>query len=366
MNKLLSKAIVAQYYKINTGFFLVLFLLLFGLLNGKATIDMHHYLMQNITSDVRFLVGAMVIWLMYDVKCILYCHKELRNPAGSYLYTMQALSNGRQFRLWFFCHVQMMLPVLVYGGITVTVGMAHGQPLYASIFLVYQMLLCVVSAMLHRDTVNSTWKQLLPPLPIFMQGMRKRPVTFLLHYSLNMRKGTFVGLKVLSILLLQGMIAANQVEINKESVAVLMMFLISAHSLLPMYYLRFAETRLAFLRNMPVSTVSIFLTIVFTYAIIFLPEIAFLLLNSRHALSWQVMLQLYAVAMSQMLLYTSLQYVPGVSSDRYMLIVVVLFFATLLFLASFDLGPLIAVELALSVILFALFYRNYEPQDGPM
>lgn len=360
MNRLLSKAIVAQYYKINTGFFLVLFLLLFGLLNGQATIDLHHFMMQNITSDWRFLAGAMIIWLVYDVKCVLYCHKELRNPAGNYLYTMQSLPDGRQLWLWLLVHAQQMLPVLVYGCITVAVGIAHGHAGYAGIFAAYQLLLCMASAMVHRSTLNSTWKQALLPQLRVMRGMRKRPITFLLHYSLNMRKGTFIGLKVLSVLLLQGMIAANQAEINKESVAVLMMFLVSAHSLLPVYYRNFAEHRLSFLRNLPVSAWKIYVTIVFTYVVIFLPEIAFLLLNSRHALSWQVMLQLYAVAISQMLLYTSLQYVPRISTDRYTMIVVVLFFATLLFLASFDLAPLIAVELVLATALFIRFYRGYE------
>lgn len=360
MNGLLNKAIVTHYYKLNAGFFLVLFLLLFGLLNGQATIDLHHFLMQNIMSDYRFLLGAMGIWLIYTVKSASFVHKELRNPSNVYLFTMQSLGNGRQFGIWLLCHMQLMLPVLVYGAFTIAIGIANGHIGFAGIFLAYQAMLCGLSAALTCNTINSTWKHVLPPLPTLLRRSRKHAITFLLHYSMHMRKGTFIGLKILSVLLLKGLITANEVEINKESVAVLMMFLISANSLLPFYYVRFAETQLSFLRNMPVKQASLFLATAFTYAIIFIPELAFLLLNSQHALSLAIITDLYFVAISQMMLYTALQYVPRLTTDKYFLLVAGLFFATLLFLASFNLALLAATELIVATVLFKLFYRNYE------
>lgn len=360
MNRLLNKAIVTQYYKLNTGFFLVLFLLLFGLLNGQATIDLHHFLMQNIMSDYRFLLGGMAIWLIYTIKSASFVHKELRNPANTYLFTMQSLGNGKQMGIWLLCHLQLMLPVLVYGACTIAIGIANGQFGFAGIFIAYQALLCCLSAVLSCNTINSTWKHLLPPLPTLLRRTRKQPFTFLLHYSLHMRKGTFVGLKILSVLLLKGLITANEMEINKESVAVLMMFLISANSLLPYYYVRFAETQLVFLRNMPLKQVSLFLAAALTYAIIFIPEVTFLLLNSQHALSLAIIADLCFVAISQMMLYTALQYVPRLNTDKYFLLVAGLFFATLLFLASFNLALLAAIELIVAALLFKFYYRNYE------
>lgn len=360
MNRLLNKAIVREYYKINTGFFLVVFLLLFGLLNGQATIDLHHFLMQSMMSDYRFLLGAMGIWLLYTVKSSSYVHKELRNPANAYLFTMQSVSNGRQLSIWLLCHFQIMTPVLAYGTIATAIGIINEQYAFAGIFLTYQLMLCVVAALLSRNTVNSTWKHVLPHLPTLLRRRRKSPFTFLLHYSLHMRKSTFVGLKVLSVLLLKGLITANEAEINKESVAVLMMFLISANSLLPVYYVRFAESQLAFLRNMPIKQASLFMTVTLTYAILFLPEVVFLLLNSQHALSVAIIADLYVVCITQMMLYTALQYVPRVTTDKYFLIVLGLFFATLLFIASFNLLLLAGTEMVVAAVLFGMFYRKYE------
>ena len=50
MRNVLVKTIVIQFYRINSGFFLTVFILLFGLMNGKAVIDMHHQIMLGINS----------------------------------------------------------------------------------------------------------------------------------------------------------------------------------------------------------------------------------------------------------------------------------------------------------------------------
>src|SRR6185312_14192715 len=98
---------------------------------------------------------------------------------------------------------------------------------------------------------------------------------------------------------------------------VLIMFLISAHSLLPLYYVRFMEEELGYFRNLPIRVMRWLGAYVLTYAIIFLPELAFLLLNTHHALTWEIMLSLYAVAVSQMTLYTAIQYIPRMTTERY-------------------------------------------------
>ncbi len=362
MNGILSKAIVTQYYRINAGFFLVLLLLLFGLLPANAVVDMHRFLMMQITADGMFLAGAVVLWFAYAGKCLLYCHSELRNPANSYLYHMQALPWWRHYSLWLTVHVQLMMPTLLYGAVTVALGMhAHHYGL-AILFAMVQIVLLTTPALLCTYTTNNTWRHQPVRMPTLLQGMRKRPVTFLLHYALHMRKGTFIGLKALSVLLLQGMVAANTDDINKESVAVLMMFLISAHALLPVYFVQFAAIRLRFVNNLPINRAQLLLTGVFTFAVIYLPEFLFLSLNGRHALPAGMIAALYAVAISQTMLYSALLYLPGMTVDRYTLVVLGLFFVTLLFLASFNLWLLCIVE---SVAMVAIFYARYRQYELP-
>lgn len=360
MNRILSKAIVTQYYRINAGFFLVLLLLLFGLLPANAVVAMHQYLMTEITSNWLFLAGASLLWFAYSGKCLLYCHRELRNPTNGYLYHMQALPWWRHYGLWLAVHAQLMMPTLLYGAITVALGIHTHHYGLAILFAAIQIVLLATPPLLSTYTTNNTWRHHPIKMPALLRGVRKRPVTFLLHYALHMRKGTFIGLKALSVLLLQGMVAANTDDINKESVAVLMMFLISAHALLPVYFVQFAAIRLRFVNNLPISRAKLLLTGALTFAVIYLPEFLFLTLNGRHALPAGIMLSLYAVAIAQTMLYAALLYLPRMTVDRYTMVVLGLFFVTLLFLASFNLWLLCIVESVATVAIFYTRYRQYE------
>ncbi len=359
MNNVLTKTLAVQFYKINTGFFLVSFILLFGLLNGKATMDLHHHIMQQITSSLIFALGAMAVWIAYNIKCISFCIREINKPANSFLYVMQSLNDSKHIRLWVSCHISLLMPVLVYAGITVAVGFNDGHYALSAVFAVFQLLL-IGSSIMYFRAINSTWKRRLIILPD-LRLIRKRPFyTYLLHYSLGTRKRTFIGIKLLSLLLLQAMVAANAYEINKESICVLMMFLISAHALLPAYYVHFIENEMAFIRNLPVHTIKRFLVYVLTYSVIFIPELLFLLVNNHHAISLQLTLSLYGVAVSQLSLYTSLQYINSIHTERYTAVVFAFFFASLLFLASFNLWILAAVEIIAAVVLYLGIYAKYE------
>jgi hypothetical protein len=363
MNQVLTKILATQFYKINAGFFLASFILLFGLLNGQATIELHYQIMRSITSSFSFMAGAMIVWVLYNIKCLSYGLKTIHAPENSFLYEIRAVNNNRQKLLWIANHIMLLAPMLTYAGITIVVGITNRHYLHTSLFLLFQLLLCS-SGLIYFQAINSSHKQPRYNITLPKTNFRKGLFSFLLLYSLDTKKTTFIGIKLLSLLLLQGLIAANAYEVNRESVCVLIIFLISAHALLPIYYVTFMEEELAFMRNLPIPALKKFASYVFTYAIIFLPELLFLLINGNHALPLSVTLSLYGVAMSQLALYTSIQYLREMTTERYTMIVFVFFFASILFLASFDLWPLFVVELIAASIIYLIQYKKYEKQNG--
>ena len=86
----------------------------------------------------------------------------------------------------------------------------------------------------------------------------------------------------------------------------------------------------------------------------------FLLLNEHHVLPLQLTISLYAVAVSQLSLYTAILYLRNLNTERYTAIVFAIFFITLLFLASFNLWFLFLAEAVIATILFLAFYNGYE------
>ena len=360
MSSVLFKVLVTRFYKINTGFFLLFFILLFGLLDGKSTMELHHSIMTGITSSYMFAAVAMLVWALYNFKCIGFCLKAIDEPENSFLFRLQSVSNKSQFYLLLSCHIAMYMPLLVYAFVTVMVGCSAHHYFLAGIFLLFQLAMCITGAAIYFNRINSTWKK--PPLtlPSFDISRKKNFLLYLIHYSLSNRKGTFIGIKLCSLFLLQAMVAANTDKLSKEAICVLIMFLISAHSLLPLYYVGFIEGELSFVRNLPIPIMRRLLVYVVTYAIIFIPELLFLLLNEHHAMPLQLTFSLYMVAVSQLSLYTALQYLKRMHTERYTMFVFGLFFINLLLLASFNLWFLFLAEAIVSVSLFVKLYNRYE------
>src|SRR4051812_25522815 len=113
MSNVLFKVFVARFYKINTGFFLLLFLLLFGLLDGKSTMNLHHSIMQGITGSFISMGIAMLVWAAYNFKCISFCLKEIDRSENSFLFRLQSATNTSQFYQLLSCHCAIYLPLLV-------------------------------------------------------------------------------------------------------------------------------------------------------------------------------------------------------------------------------------------------------------
>ncbi len=360
MRNVLVKTIVMQFYRINSGFFLTVFILLFGLMNGKAVIDMHYQIMLGISSSLSFLAGASLVWIAYTIKCLNFTTRTLKDPSGAFLYTMQTLSDKQQKTLFVVLQFLMMAPLTVYGTIAASVGYFHGNILYPTLFLILQVTL-FTAGIIPLHTINNTWNEKRVTINLPNRRFNFGQRWYLLLYSINDRKTTFAGLKLLSLLLLQAMVAANRTEPNRESFSFLILFLIAAHAMLPAYYVRFSEQQMSFQRNIPVSRSRHLSKYLFTFSVIFLPEILFLSINVHHALTMQVICSLYTSAIAASLLYTSLQYLPKLTTERYISYVAISFFFSLLFVASFGLWWFALFAGTLAVSIFFTRYYRYEP-----
>ena len=355
----LNKTIVTQFYKQNAGFFLVCFIFLFGILSGRETIYLHYHIMQQITTSWLFMAGACTIWALYNIKCIAYSLGELYKPTNSFLYSLQSIPAPLQLLFFTYTHSLLLAPVLIYAAITVVIGFLHQHFLLSFIFTLFQLTIAIGSSFVYYYIINSTYK---PAIFKTIAIIKHRPIKLhmcLLHYSLHMRKGAFISIKIFSLLLLQGLIAANKSELNRESVCLLIMFLVSGHSLLTTHYVNFSETQLSFTRILPISTISRFFTYAFTYLVLFVPELLFLLINSHHALSTSIIVSLYLVSASQMLLYTAILYIPGIDINKFTSIVFLLFFVSLLFLAAVNLWWLCILQLSIALPMYYFLYPHY-------
>jgi hypothetical protein len=359
MTQVLYKLLVNKFYKLNAGFFLFLFIVLFGIMPGADTIILHRQLMLAAVSSWAGLTIMTIVFGAYALKCVLFVLRELATPENVFIYNMQGLTNGRQLRLLFFVFTSLLSPVLIYGAITVAAGAQAGQALAAGAAGIL-LGLCATGTYILFATINGTWKQPLGGLPKVGWLPRKQFLTYLLFYSVDNKKGVFISVKIFSLLALQFMVALNADKVSKENICFLILLSIAAHALLPLYYIRFIESEMAFLRNMPLRLGARLSQLLVTYAIILLPELLFLAWNEAHVLQWHLIAALYLLAIARLMFYSVLQYLPRMTTERYTGIIFISFFVSIILLASVSLWFFVISEFALAMLLYSLLYYKYE------
>lgn len=352
--------LVNKFYKVNAGFFLFLALVLFGILPAADTLHLHRGLMLAATSSVTGVGIASCIILLYASRCLFFTLRELSLPELTFLHNMQALKDPRQLLYLGMVFSCTYLPLFIYAGITAWLGLTQGNYIYSLLLLLILLTTIIICTYIIFRRINGTYKESKLKLPDF-DLPEKGYYSFLLHYSIHEKKGVLVAIKFFSILALQLLVALNADKASKENICFLMMLCISAHALLPVHYTRFIEGQMPFLRNMPLTLLRRYSLPAFSFAVIFLPELLFLLWNEKNIIPISTILSLYLLAITRLLLYYSIQYLPRMSTERFTMLVFFMFFASMILLASLPLWLFIIIESIISILLFYTLYYKYEP-----
>src|SRR5690348_2806708 len=116
---ILLKVWVQQFYQRNAGFFLFLFVVLFGVVQNPLAY--HFQLMQGIVSSYTTLFIAIVIWILYAGKCGAIVIKSAAKEKV-WLYELQAVSTKKLLLSLGVVQALLFLPATVYILFTIGVG----------------------------------------------------------------------------------------------------------------------------------------------------------------------------------------------------------------------------------------------------
>lgn len=360
MNNTLHKLFIKRYYEQNAAFFLLLLLALFGLLNAHDALLFHRAIMTAITGSWKFCGIAILAIATYVIKCIAFCLAVATDRSNGFLRELEAIPVFRRFLLLFRVFTGVYLPAMIYCIAACVVGFSEGVFIIPVTLLLVQLVMCLFGAWTLLQKLRFDGLQSIFKLPECSINFKSRMEFMVLQYSFHSKKGAILAIKAFSIGLLQIMIWANENVLYKESVCVLMMFIISAHALLPQQYVSFSESRLRFLRNLPFSAFYRFSIYALTYAVLFLPELAFLFINGKESIPIGVIASIYALAVAQLSLCTSLLFHRWFQRNNYTVLIVAMFFIALILIASLQVWVMAILEGALALALFLYFFGKYE------
>ncbi len=270
--KILQKVLVNQFYKVNAGLFMFLFFVLFGLPYNVS--GFHLSLIMGFIQSQAFLGFVFLIWIVYSLKCINYILTHLQEPRSAFLFCLNNVSKTQGYFYMLYVQFMLFLPVTLYAFAAILVAIQHQKYLPAAEIAVFIFVANLLCAYIYLVTLQkkSFLKQKLW-LPAVHFHLPKPLFLIPLYHLWHSQKQMLFVSKLFSLLLLYGFIHLYEPDHYDIRPLQLCLLLVTAAQTAIVYQVRvFEEEYVAFSRNLPVTTVVRFMSIVAMYAILMLPE----------------------------------------------------------------------------------------------
>lgn len=357
---ILLKVWVQQFYQRNAGFFLFLFVVLFGVVQNPLAY--HFQLMQGIVSSYTTLFIAVVIWILYAGKCGAIVIKSAAKEKV-WLYELQAVSTKKLLLSLGVVQALLFLPATVYILFTIGVGVYMKQYLAAVMLTLFLILIHVITvALYYRSLFGSGAHVKLFNKPLFSYRLPRVFYSLLLWHHFYKGKLKTVAVKFFSFVLLFIPLVWNKEHIELSDFVLFFQMSIAAHAVIVYDGVQFLERDFRVLRNMPLPLYKLLLLFVITYIILLLPEIFFIGYYGSRAHLGVSIASLLLYYIGQLLLFTALAYERHQKIESYLLYIGLITACSLLLTPLKSFGWIGSALVVIAFSLFAGNYYKYEPE----
>lgn len=274
---ILQAVLVNYFYATNAGFFYFLIVILFAA--PTAPLYFHLSLITGIVQSQVFLALVMLVWLLYNVKCINYVLKQLNQPRQAFLFCLNSLSLGRTYILMVYVQVLVYLPVLLYAVAMVWVAVKKREYWCVTEVLIFNAALIMLTALLFVFTLQKRQlfkKQLVSPS--INLHIKKPFFSLPLYFLLHGRKQMLFVTKIFSLALLFGFLKLYEPDrYDIRPLELCLLLTAASHSAIVYQVRLFEDEFLSFSRNLPLHIIRRFLQVMALYTCLLLPEIILVL-----------------------------------------------------------------------------------------
>jgi len=353
--KILLKLFVTGFYRVHGGLLMVVFFVLFGLVEPGQWFNYEKTLMLAFISSTIFMLAVFAVWMLYTLKALLYVSAQIAAPNQQFLfYSSNALNPQKQFKSWCYAQAAILLPVVVYGLLAVIVGIVYHYYLQTAAILLYLIFLIAGSALFYIKQVNRLVDGSKQSFLLKISSRWQKPFfSLFIFYVFDKLKGKYLFTKMLSWLIITGVFYLfADVSHDLRVAGIAMLGIITAHVVIIYQYHSFEQVYLSFSRNLPYSRIQRFLNFTTVYLVLLLPECTWLFIRFNPAIA----AKLISLGLSVILLFHSLIYAIGLSMDKYLQWILGLFILLFWVIMFKVIWTLTFVNV---IIAYGLFYRNY-------
>ena len=353
LTNILTKIIVDGFYKAHNGIFILLLLIVIA--PGGEFIKFHQSLMLYFIAKPLGMIIIFALSLLYTFKCWHFVSSTLTGLHQQFLfYSMNSFSKFDQVFSWGIIHALMSLPIVLYMLCSVIMAISHHYFLSAFIILIFSIGLLLLSAIFYYWLINKLIDGRKPSMILkLMSGFKKPFFSLYLYHVFDKLKLKYLLIKLLSYLLITGVfLMFADVKTDVRVAAIAMLAIAITHAMLIFKEREFDGTFLMFAKTLPKSRFQLFISQLFMYSFLLLPEGIWLLFN----LPILMAAGLFLFCISIVMLFVSSLHLIGCNQDRYMQVVSGLFFLIFLIILFKLIWALVLINFLVS---YAIFHFNY-------
>jgi len=365
---ILLRSLAKPFYRQHAGFFIFLFIVLFGavgVVDGAGLYAYHYSLIRSILMNPFIFLLVLLIWLLYAKKCEQFVLNTLKNPEFSFLSMFYILDKKHLLGLVLFVQILLFLPVIAYALLICFAGFYFHAYLTSCVILIYVPAVCILSARWYIFQIKNPGIMHLKMKPPGIQiKSRETPYwTFFIRYIIQYKKLLFAGIKFFSCGILYGMLK-NQSGTDSELNMIILFFSLGilGHGLLIHQIRDLEETRLTFYRSVPISLFKRFTQYAMFYLIILIPEIFVIGLLTPMHLNYSEAFLFVFFAYSLLLFMHSLLFVQFFQMKEYLKIILCIFLIIYCSILTVSFPWLCIFLFLSSLIIFLGRYYRYERQ----
>jgi hypothetical protein len=366
-NTILIRTFVKPFYRQNGGFFIFIFIILFGAVgrvDGAGLFEYHFSLIRGMLKNPFVFLLILFLWLLYAKKCEQFILNILRRPDYAFLQILSTVKTKKIFVSLGMVQILLFLPVITYAMIIVVAGIYLHAYIACGILLLYLVFICLISTGWFVYLIqNPGYSEEIKTGKFNLKSAETSYWNFFIRFIGKNKKLLFTGIKIFSCGILYGMLV-NQTGTDHELNMIVLFFSLGilGHGLLIHQIRDLEETRLSFYRSIPVSLFKRFVQYAVFYFIILLPEIFTIVLLTPKHVSYPDAALFVFFGYSLLLFMHSLLFIQFFPMKAYLKIILCLYliiYCSILFSSLFWLCLILFLS---SLAIFRARYYQYERQ----
>lgn len=368
---MILKMFAKRFYARNLGFFLFLFIMMFGIIEtssgDKQVILSYHYrlILGMLSNDAAFFI-LLFAWLLYACRCFNFISGVVSAADASFLYIVNNLEKKTVFNLFLGLCALLYLPVIAYSVAVAWIAFDQHQPVKFLVIILFQVFVCVYGATYFQKKIRFAGAaRFILRAPAWLRNFSNPYFSFLLSGIFRTAAPLFTGIKIFSCLVLC-MFLRNLNESDYDFRFMMMFFLMAnlGHAII-IHRTRYTEeTRLTFYRQLPFTRGQRWIQYVLYYSILLVPELLTLSYFIPAPLHPADGAEIFLFAWSFLLFQHAVLSVSLLPAKKFLKIMLSVFMVQFLFIADGAILPLIILQGVSATALFMGSYYLFELKNG--